>query len=90
MKDTIAAAQDISTHWLDLAMTFIHFTQRDWRTLNFKGEKKWFKIIKISDMTVMQTTALKINDIPKLWWVIISVISIDQQHGCVKFPYYCC
>lgn len=29
-------------------------------------------------MTVMQTTALKINSIPKLQWVIISVISIDQ------------
>lgn len=36
----------------------------------------------------MQTSALKINGIPKLQWVIISVISIDQQHSYVKFPFY--
>lgn len=41
-------------------------------------------------MTVMQTTALKINAILKLWWVIISVISIDQQCGSVKFSFYWC
>lgn len=39
-------------------------------------------------MKGMQTTALKINGIPKLWWVIIAVISIDQQCGYVKFPVY--
>lgn len=38
-------------------------------------------------MTVMQTTALKINGIPKLQWVIISVISIDQRRHCVEFPF---
>lgn len=47
------------------------------RTLNFKGEKSPLRLLR-SDMTVMQTTALKINSIPKLQWVIISVISIDQ------------
>ena len=47
------------------------------RILNFKGEKSPLRLLR-SDMTVMQTTALKINSIPKLQWVIISVISIDQ------------
>jgi len=53
-----------------------------------KKEKKSLLRLLRSDMTVMQTTALKINGIPKPHWVIMSVISIDQRLGYVKFPFY--
>lgn len=55
--------------------------------LKLQGKKSPLRLLR-SDMTVMQTTALKINGIPKLQWVIISVISIDQRRSYVKFPFY--